>query len=126
MFGPHLTIDGYGGDQQKLADRSLVYKFLNNLPDIIGMTKLHSPQIINYKGGGPDPGGLSGFVIIAESHISIHTFPQKKFASIDIFSCKPFNPEPIVHIVKRTFDFEKLEINFFGRGKEYQKMKNLK
>jgi len=35
-----------------------------------------------------DPGGWSGFVIIAESHISIHTFPARRFVSIDVYTCK--------------------------------------
>jgi len=74
-FGEHLTIDGYGGSFEKLNDKELVLKCLNELPEKIGMKKFAEPSVYRaLPNGKEDPGGWSGFVVIQESHISIHTF----------------------------------------------------
>jgi S-adenosylmethionine/arginine decarboxylase-like enzyme len=88
----HVTIDGYGGDPQKLADENLVSAFLDSCPDKIGMTKIAPPHVCSYVGAKPQDWGLTGFVLIAESHISVHTFPEHKYGWIDIFSCKGSTP----------------------------------
>ena len=76
-FGPHLMLDGYGCDKKKLQDLNLVYRILDDLPERIGMTKIMPPYVFKYSGVKPEDWGLSGFVLIAESHVSIHTFPEK-------------------------------------------------
>ena len=75
-FGVHLTLDGYGGCQHLLGDGKHVLACLNELPERLGMHKIAEPSLVEMGDLSPkDPGGVSGFVMIAESHISIHTFP---------------------------------------------------
>ncbi|HEX9240283.1 MAG TPA: S-adenosylmethionine decarboxylase, partial [Candidatus Bathyarchaeia archaeon] len=91
MFGPHLTLDLSECDRRKLSDLSHIYDLLDELPDVIGMHKITPPYTFIYRpGDNPSEWGVSGFVIIAESHISIHTFPDRNSAFVDIFSCKQF------------------------------------
>ena len=91
-FGPHITIDGYNCNKKKLADYRLVYDVLNNLPEQIGMTKITLPYVVPYKDKwASSENGCSGFVMIAESHISIHTFVEENFFTADIYSCKSFD-----------------------------------
>ena len=99
----HLAIDGYGADPAKLSDKGLVYGFLDDYPDAIGMTKVASPQVYGYTGKVPHDWGVSGFVIIAESHISVHTFPDKRYVNIDIFSCNDFDVSASLDDVKDVF-----------------------
>ena len=99
----HLAIDGYGADYTKLSDEVLVFRFLNEYPDVIGMTKVAPPQVYSYTGKVPDDWGVSGFVIIAESHISVHTFPDKGYLNIDIFSCNDFDVSASLDDLKSTF-----------------------
>ena len=99
----HLAIDGYEADPAKLSDEALVYRFLDEYPDVIGMTKVVPPQVYSYSGKVPDDWGVSGFVIIAESHISVHTFPDKGYVNIDIFSCNDFDVAASLADVKATF-----------------------
>jgi len=122
-FGEHLMIDGYNGDSKKLNDKKLVLKCLNELPAKVGMKKLGPPKIYQaYDNGKKDPGGWSGFVIIAESHISIHTFPAKRFVSIDVYTCKNgLGKEIIIKYFKKIFKLKTMEINFIKRGKKYPK-----
>ena len=90
-FGQHLTIDASKCNREKLSDMNLVYDVLNKLPDKLGMTKMILPQVVKWLDQGATIDGVSGFVMIAESHVSIHTFPEKDYAFIDIFSCRAFD-----------------------------------
>src|SRR6266581_1922447 len=62
---------------------------------------------------------LCGFVIIAESHISIHTFPDRNSALVDIFSCKQFDIHKAVDYIVAKLDAHKADKKLSGRGKEY-------
>jgi len=119
-FGPHLMVDGYDASYEVLASVEAVTNFLEELPKEIGMTKIMPPYVFKYDGGDkPEDWGVSGFVIIAESHISIHTFPEKGYFSIDIFSCKDFDVDRAIEIIKEYFGTERLEIKQTERGSEF-------
>ena len=120
-FGQHLMLDGYSSDSEKLKDIELIYNFLDIIPDRISMTKIMPPYVFKYIGKKPEDWGLSGVVIIAESHISIHTFPSKQFLSIDIFSCKKFDSQDCVSFIEEIFGLKKIEVNLLDRGLEFPK-----
>ena len=86
-FGSHLIVDLFGCANDKLADTDFIFGFLDNFPDKIAMTKVSPPQVFKYAGEAPENSGVSGVVLIEESHISIHTFPDKKQVMVNIFSC---------------------------------------
>ena len=70
-FGLHLMIDAYGCDPKVLDDPRKLYAFLDNVPSLLRMSKLSAPHLIHAQGNdGHDPGGWTGIVLIAESHIS--------------------------------------------------------
>ncbi|MBI2865870.1 MAG: S-adenosylmethionine decarboxylase [Chloroflexi bacterium] len=112
----HLIIDGYGADPSRLQDFSFIYHLLDEYPSRIGMHKISYPHVIEYKQGTPEDWGLSGFVFIAESHISIHTYPARSYVNIDVFSCKPFDPEPVARELQRDFCFEHAHTWVVDRG----------
>ena len=87
----HLLIDGFGGNLEMLKDEAAVYRFLDDFPTRIEMNKISSPLVTTYNGPVAEDWGVSGFVMIAESHISIHTFPERAYVNIDVFSCKDFD-----------------------------------
>ena len=118
-FGQHLIIDGYGANRQKLMDIDFIYNFLSKYPDEIGMTKIMPPYVFKYYAPVPEDWGISGFVIIAESHISIHTFPEKLYLSVDIFSCKDFDADKAIKDIINMFKIKKSEIKFLDRGLEF-------
>jgi S-adenosylmethionine decarboxylase len=123
MFGPHLTIDLYECDTKLLADSEHICKVLDEMPGLLDMRKITTPQVISYDGtpGSFDKGGVSAFVIIATSHISIHTFVHQRYASMDIFSCKEFDVDKALSYVRDKFKARKTEINFLMRVKEFPK-----
>ena len=118
-FGVHLMLDGYGCDRNKLESEDFVYRFLDEFPDDIGMTKIMQPSVLKYGGVGLDDSGISGFVLIAESHVSIHTFPATGYVSIDIFSCKSFDVAAAQREIVRRFGITRVDKNVLDRGVEY-------
>ncbi|MBI4298593.1 MAG: adenosylmethionine decarboxylase [Chloroflexi bacterium] len=115
----HLIIDGYGADYEKMQDVDLVYRFLDECPSSIGMTKITQPHVITYHGPKPEDWGVSGFVIIAESHISVHTFPERGYINIDVFSCKEFDSEAAVQEIRGVFSLSEMKVWTLERGLEY-------
>lgn len=122
-FGMHLMLDAYEADQEKLGDMKRIFKYLHDLPDMIGMRRLGLPTVVNADEteSGFDPGGITGFTLIAESHISIHTFPKRGFFTMDLYSCSNFEDEvdTILSYTKEMFGFEQHELQVVLRGKEY-------
>lgn len=118
-FGVHLILDGYGCDRSKLEDINLIYSFLDESPPQMEMTKIMPPYVFRYNGAIPEDWGISGFVLIAESHISIHTFPDKQYLSVDMFSCKPFDTQKAVETIQKYFSVVKYEIKVLDRGQEF-------
>lgn len=119
-FGVHLTFDGYGCPLNKLNDRELLEKFLVSVPLDLKMTALSQPHVLKAPGNAiKDPGGYSGFVVIAESHISVHTFDKRGFVSVDIYSCKDFDVEKAIKDLKNIFLPKTFETQVLIRGKHY-------
>ncbi|HEX8996538.1 MAG TPA: adenosylmethionine decarboxylase [Ktedonobacterales bacterium] len=120
MFGPHLIIDGSRCNTRKLADRILVEQVLNDYPTAIGMTKIGGPYMFEYQAPDPAYSGVSGLVVIAESHIAIHTFPELDYFTMDIFSCKNFDHEKAIAYIKEAFDVEEMDRMLVQRGLSFK------
>jgi S-adenosylmethionine decarboxylase len=118
-FGPHLMIDGFHADSVKLDDLEFIQSVLDGLPNEMGMTKIMAPHATRYGGSSPEDAGVTGIVMIAESHIAIHTFPHKRFISVDVFSCKDFDAARAIARLVQAFDIGRYDTFFFNRGKEF-------
>jgi len=121
QFGEHITLDGYHGNSLLLGDKETVESILRNLPEELGMHPLSEPFVISAPDNGlNDPGGYTGFVIIAESHISIHTFPKRGFVSADVYTCKNgMDKEAIIESFTKAFQLKDVEVNLIKRGTRY-------
>lgn len=111
----HVIIDGYGGDSDQLADENVVRVMLEEVPDMMGMTRITRPEVLRYVGTKPEDWGVSGYVMIAESHISMHTFPERRLVWADVFSCKDFDAAPVLEEFKRRFDLRDLQVQYIQR-----------
>lgn len=120
-FGEHITIDGYGGDVDLLNTKELVLGALNELPGLLGMKKLSEPEVYFSDGNDiKDPGGWTGFVVIEESHVSIHTFAKRGFLSADVYTCRNgMDLELIKDYFTKKFALKDLETHFIKRGTRY-------
>ena len=115
----HLTIDGFGGDRERLSSESLVRSLLDTYPAEINMTKISEPFVLQYTGEKPEDWGVTGFVIIAESHISVHTFPDRGYVWVDVFSCKEFETEGATDLIVDAFGLTSITEHVLERGLEF-------
>jgi S-adenosylmethionine decarboxylase len=118
-FGPHITLDLKGCPKDILSNYQLHFEYLKNIPELIQMTPITQPYVFPYEGLVPEDKGITGIVIIAESHISVHSFEDKGYCFIDIFSCKPFDYNVAIRLTKEIFKPEDCEINVVSRGKDF-------
>ena len=114
----HVIIDGYGGDPDQLDDENVVRAVLDQYPTDMGMTKIAPPTVVRYRGSKPEDWGVSGYVMIAESHISMHTFPERRVIWADVFSCKEFDAALILEDLKQRFRLREMQVNILERGLE--------
>ena len=125
-FGVHVTIDASKCNKMKLASISTVYSILDKLPEKIGMTKMTLPYAVKWMdkfAHGTE--GISGFVMIAESHISIHTFPDQDYVFMDIFSCRNFDAESAIRYLTGAFEAKKFDKHVLKRGIDFPSKEEL-
>jgi S-adenosylmethionine decarboxylase len=117
-FGVHFMIDGYAASAALLADRDHLERLLYDLPDAIGMHRIAPPQIVEVGPLNPkDSGGISGFVIIAESHFSFHTFPARGFVTADLYTCQDeIDRDDVIRRLKAAFGLIDADVFVQNRG----------
>ncbi len=119
-FGLHVMFDAYNCSPDALNDKELVRNILDELPEIIGMKKLIEPVVIFAEGNDKrDPGGWSGFVMIQESHLSVHTFIKRRFVTADVYSCKEFDSQIAIDYLKEKFKTNDFQTKVEVRGERY-------
>jgi S-adenosylmethionine decarboxylase len=119
-FGLHFMLDMYNCDPKVLDDANYLYHVLDDLPAKIDMRQLTKPCLVTTPGNGAhDPGGWSGFIIIEESHISLHTFVKRKFVTIDVYSCKKFDTDKTLAYFEEKFKSKDVELYIQPRGVKY-------
>lgn len=107
--GTHLLIDMWGG--ANLTDQSGIEAALRDAAATAGATVL-AVHLQRFSGND----GISGVLVLAESHISIHTWPERRFAAIDIFMCGGCDPYAAVPVLERAFEPETIAVNEQLRG----------
>lgn len=112
----HLMLELYGCDRQLLSDEPLIKRVLDEYPGRVGMEKVSPVHLAHIATSNPLDAGLSGFVIIAQSHISLHAWPEYGEVDIDICSCKEFSQEDAIAFAKSMFQTDDVETHFAVRA----------
>jgi S-adenosylmethionine decarboxylase len=107
--GMHLLVDLWGATN--LADPGLIDRALREAAVTAGATILHS----HFHHFSPN-GGVSGVVVLAESHISIHTWPERDFAAVDIFMCGACDPHLAIPVLREAFNPSDVRLDEQRRG----------
>ena len=117
IFGKHLAIDAHGIDRKKLESHKGIFDLLDDLPAMFGMRKLTIPYVVFcQEGDKKGDWGLSGFVMIYESHISCHTWPEMGYVSMDVYSCRDFDEKKIISFLKKYWDCQNMKTQVIIRG----------
>jgi len=107
--GTHLLVDFWGGT--RLNDPDLMEEALREAARAARATLLH---IHIHSFGNGD--GVSGVAVLAESHISVHTWPEIDYAAFDVFMCGNSVPERAVEVLERYFLPARAEVSEQRRG----------
>lgn len=107
--GTHLIVDLWGASQ--LDDLATVEHALRDAIEAAGATLLH----IHLHHFTPN-GGISGVAVLAESHISVHTWPERGFAAFDVFMCGAAEPAKAIPVLESYFKPDKVVVDDLKRG----------
>ena len=107
--GTHLIIDLW--DAERLDDLEHVERTLLEAIEAAKATLLH----IHLHHFTPN-GGISGVAVLAESHISIHTWPERGYAALDVFMCGHAEPQRAIPVLQRAFSPSRTDVNEILRG----------
>lgn len=108
--GKHYIIDFWG--LAHAQDVDVIEAALKNAADAAEAVLLHV-HLHKFSDGG----GVTGVALLAESHISVHTWPERDYAAFDVFMCGGSKPEKAVEVLKDVFSPERVDINEILRGK---------
>jgi S-adenosylmethionine decarboxylase len=108
--GAHLIIDLHGA--KRLNDIEHIETTLRRCVDAAKATLLHI-HLHHFQ-----PSGVSGVAVLAESHISIHTWPEVGYAALDVFMCGSADPDACVPVLREAFAAERVGVSELLRGKD--------
>lgn len=113
--GMHLIIDLYGAE--RLDDIAHIEAVMKRCVTESGAKLLH----IHLQHFTPND-GVTGVAVLAESHISVHTWPERKYAAFDVFMCGQSQPEKTIGILRSEFQAAQYEVKtlYRGEGREAQ------
>lgn len=120
-FGQSLHIDLYGVARSICDDLTFGYQTLDELAEFLGMHKQSPPFIFHSPDKQfPDKAGLSGWIPLIESGISIHTLVQQGFVTIDLYTCGDLNIEQATKFLTDRFHPKHFERHHLVRGTQYE------
>ena len=108
--GVHLIVDVYEADH--LDDLDHIERTLRRCVDAAGATLLHI-HLHHFQ-----PNGVSGVAVLAESHISIHTWPEAGYAALDVFMCGSADPDACIPVLRDAFSAKRVGVNELLRGQD--------
>lgn len=107
--GTHLILDLW--DAAPLDDLALMETVLRESVRVAGATLLHI-HLHHFT----ENGGISGVAVLAESHISVHTWPERGFAAFDVFMCGDAEPARVIDVLRAAFSPSRLIVGEHRRG----------
>ena len=107
--GTHLLVDLWGASH--LDDQGRLEQALREASSAAG-ARLLELRLHRFESSG----GLSGLAILAESHISIHTWPERGYAAVDVFMCGGADPYRVIPVLRQALEPETLQVSEHKRG----------
>jgi S-adenosylmethionine decarboxylase len=108
--GVHLIVDLHGAE--RLDDIEHIETTLRRCVAASQATLLHI-HLHHFQ-----PSGVSGVAVLAESHISIHTWPEAGYAALDVFMCGSANPDACIPVLREAFSAKRVGVDEILRGKD--------
>lgn len=109
-LGKQVILELYGCHAQKLSDPAFIEKEMRRAAELMGAT------IVTSAFHHFSPLGVSGVVVIQESHLTVHTWPEHGYAAVDIFTCGDIDMSAGTAHLARLFESNRQEEQILSRG----------
>lgn len=112
-YGKHLLVEVICRTPKNLTNVRFIKNFLQATINELHFNPLAPPKLFKFP---PPGGGITGYCIINESHLAIHTWPEKNYFTFDVFSCRDFNEKKVEKLLNKFFDIQNVHREKLERG----------
>ena len=110
--GTEWLIDATSCDPRRLADASLLRQLLDEIIADLDLKPLGPGLWHEF----PPPGGVTGMILLSESHLTVHTWPEFGSAAFNLFCCRPRPPWPWEHELRQRLGAARVEVRRVERS----------
>ncbi|MGC8880736.1 MAG: adenosylmethionine decarboxylase [Minisyncoccia bacterium] len=119
QYGKHLLVEAITKNPKGLDNSNFIKGLFKNIVRAVKMKAVLPTTIYKFpqhKKSLNTASGLTAFCIVAESHLSIHTWPENNYFAFDLFSCRNFDEKKVISIIKNSFSVKKIHFKTIDRG----------
>ena len=110
--GTEWVVDAHGCDPAALRSPALLAEVFARVVREVGLQAAGDPVWKVF----PDPGGVTGLLLLSESHLACHTFPETGFAAFNLYCCRPREAWPWAGRLREILGAQSVEVRVLERG----------
>ncbi|HEX4385115.1 MAG TPA: adenosylmethionine decarboxylase [Myxococcales bacterium] len=110
--GVEWIVEAYGCEPARLADKAALEALFAACVAELALRPVQPAQWHVF----PAPGGVTGLLLLAESHLTVHTFPESGFAALNLYCCRPRPPWPFAERLREHLNAARVEVRELVRG----------
>jgi S-adenosylmethionine decarboxylase len=111
MYGREWIVEAYGCDRGALADLSKLRRLFDAMVDELRLRPVGEALWRQF----PEPGGITGLLLLAESHLACHTFPEHESLCLNLFCCRPRPEWHFDRYLRREFGASRVSVRVIDR-----------
>jgi S-adenosylmethionine decarboxylase len=112
-LGTEWLVDAHGCEANRLRSQEALAALLDRIVQDLGLRTAGEPLWHVF----PGPGGVTGILLLTESHLACHTFPERGFASFNLYCCRPHAEWPWPERLAESLGARRVEVRSFMRGR---------
>jgi S-adenosylmethionine decarboxylase len=109
--GDEWVVEAFGCDAERLADRATLTALFDRMVDELELRPVGAGQWHVF----PPPAGITGMLLLAESHLTVHTFPEHRSLCLNLFCCTPRAPWPFELRLAEVVGAERVSVRHLER-----------
>jgi S-adenosylmethionine decarboxylase len=109
--GDEWVVEAFGCDAGRLADRAILAALLDRMVNELALRAVGAGQWHVF----PPPGGVTGMLLLAESHLTVHTFPEHRSLCLNLFCCTPRPVWPFAERLAEALGAERVSVRHLAR-----------
>jgi S-adenosylmethionine decarboxylase len=111
-LGTEWLVDAHGCEANQLRSQEALAALFDRIVQELGLRTAGEPLWHVF----PGPGGVTGMLLLTESHLACHTFPERGFASFNLYCCRPHEEWPWSERLAESLGARRVEVRSFSRG----------